>query len=212
MVTGLLRPTSGSIHICGIPSSTKESRRYLGFAPDDLPLPNALTGDEYLALHSRLRDRDSLRSSLGIAEALGLTEHLDRLIGEYSHGMKRKIQLVAALSHRPNLLVLDEPYRGLDPESSALLRSSLDAFTSKGASVVVATHDMLRAEIGCDTVAILHQGRVAAAGVPAELCLQFDVSTLEQVLLISTGVGQQQEQRAEALGDLIAPGPSTRQS
>jgi ABC-2 type transport system ATP-binding protein len=212
MVTGLLRPTSGAIRLCGVAVGSKESRRHLGFAPDDLPLPVALTGEEYLALHRRLRGEESDRADLAIAEALGLAGHLDKLLGEYSHGMKRKLQLTAALSHRPNLLVLDEPYRGLDPESSALLRSTLNVFTSRGGSVVVATHDMLRAELGCDEVAILHRGRVAVVGAPELLCAQFGVAGLEEVFLISTGIRELQRERAEALNELVRPGRSTERT
>lgn len=205
ILTGLLRPTAGSVRLHGVPITSKESRRYLGFAPDDLPLPPALTGEEYLQLHRRLRQRDSAREELGLAEALGIVEHLDKLISEYSHGMKRKLQLTAALAHQPGLLVLDEPYRGLDPESSALLTSILRIFRDKGGAILVATHDMMRAELGCDEVGIIDRGRMAATGSPPHLCEQFGARDLEEVFLRSTGVDQQHADREQALASLLAP-------
>lgn len=80
--------------------------------------------------------------------------------------MKRKIQLIAALSHRPDLLVPDEPFRGLDPDAAATLRDILVTFAGTGGAILVATHDMLRAERDCDAVTVLHRGRIVERGTP----------------------------------------------
>jgi ABC-2 type transport system ATP-binding protein len=188
MIAGLLAPDSGHIALDGVPVRSKDSRQALGFAPDDLPLPAALTGREYLVLHDALRARDDLQAALDIVAVFSMERHLERPIAEYSHGMQRKLQLAAAIMHRPALLVLDEPYRGLDPESSAVLRSIIEAYARTGHAVLVATHDMLRAERDCDAVSIIDNGTVRAAGAPATLIAERErCSTLEDVFLEVTG-------------------------
>jgi ABC-2 type transport system ATP-binding protein len=120
---------------------------------------------------------------------------LDRAIGEYSHGMKRKIQLVAATSHGPALLILDEPFRGLDPDASAVLRELIRAVAESGRAVLIATHDMLRAQRDCDTVTILHAGRTVAQGTPDGLMTASDADSLETVFMRHTGLENENGRR-----------------
>lgn len=200
MLTGLLAPSRGLVEINGVDIRNKESRRWIGFAPDDLPLPMSLTGWEYLQFHHRLRRRDDQYTAAELGDVLGLTKALSRSISDYSHGMKRKLQLIVAVMHSPKLLVLDEPFRGLDPEAAAVLRELLTVFAAAGGSVLIATHDMLRAEQDCDRVLILHQGEQAALGSPRSLRESFgDLATLEDVFLHATHLDQLQAQRRKQL-------------
>ncbi|MFC7626070.1 ABC transporter ATP-binding protein [Microlunatus sp. GCM10028923] len=165
MVSGLLAATSGSVHYCGVSVSDKRSRSFYGLAPDDLPLPTALTGREYLQMVARLRDVADASIAVGnLIEAFALGSHLGSLVGTYSHGMKRKLQLIAALAHAPKVLILDEPFRGLDPPSSELLADLIRDFTHCGGAVIIATHDLGRAEQHCTDVLILSQGMTVAQG------------------------------------------------
>jgi ABC-2 type transport system ATP-binding protein len=204
MLTGLLAPSTGTAVINGINVTDKGSRRWIGFAPDDLPLPATLTGHEYLNLHHRLRKRDDKETAADLAAALDIDGALDRTIMEYSHGMKRKLQLVAAVMHQPQLLVLDEPFRGLDPEASATLRELLDVFTANGGGVLVATHDMLRAERDCQRVLIINKGRLAALGTPKELKATYGAATLEDVFLLATEQHQHKNERRSRLSAALS--------
>jgi ABC-2 type transport system ATP-binding protein len=209
ILTGLLEASSGSVEINGIPIQDKRSRNLIGFAPDDLPLPMSLTGREYLDLHHRLRKRDDREIAAQLSDVLGLTSALRRSISEYSHGMKRKLQLIAAVMHSPSLLILDEPFRGLDPEAASVLRDLISMFAGAGGAVLIATHDMLRAELDCGRVLILHQGEQAALGSPAELRHEFgDLDTLEAVFLHATKLDEQHAQRRKQLHAALTADPS----
>lgn len=200
ILTGLLEASRGGVEVNGVPIGHKESRQWIGFAPDDLPLPLSLTGTEYLDLHHRLRKRDDRDVAARLADVLGLTTALERSIIGYSHGTKRKLQLIAAVMHSPELLVLDEPFRGLDPEAAAVLRDLLAMFAGAGGSVLIATHDMLRAERDCDRVMILHNGQQAALGSPSGLREAYGgLASLEAVFLQATKLDEFQAERREQL-------------
>ncbi len=208
LITGLLAPDAGTVLVEGVEVALPASRRRFGFAPDDLPLPDALTGREYLALHDALRGRDDRDRALELCDLLHLLDALERPVGDYSHGMRRKLQLVAAVMHEPRLLVLDEPFRGLDPESASTLRALLTAFTRGGGAVLVATHDLLRAERDCTAVTILHRGTVVAAGPPSALLAEHpDARNLDDVFLEVTGRSLDATRRLARLDAAFAPDP-----
>lgn len=146
ILTGLIRPDAGTVIVSGVAIESKESRSFFGFAPDDLPLPGSLTGREYLEFHDAMRRRTDKEHADILTRALGIDTDLDQQLAEYSHGMRRKIQIVAATMHHPQLLILDEPFRGLDPDAANVLRNLLLAFTQNGGAALIATHDMLRAQ------------------------------------------------------------------
>lgn len=200
VITGLIAADTGSVTIGGIGVADKRSRHSFGFAPDDLPLPESLTGREFLTFHDALRGRDDRDRAAEFAELLGLDEALDRPVAEYSHGMQRKVQLIAATMHDPDLLILDEPFRGLDPEASATLRTLITAFAASGRAVLIATHDMLRAERDCDRVTILSTGQTVAAGSPQQLIrAHTGAVTLENVFMAATGRAETASHRAAAM-------------
>jgi ABC-2 type transport system ATP-binding protein len=209
LVTGLLEPDGGTVLVGGVDVASPASRRLFGFAPDDLPLPGALTGREYLAVHDALRGRDDRARAAELADLLRIVDALDRPVGDYSHGMRRKLQLVAAVMHDPLLLVLDEPFRGLDPESAASLRGLLVAFARAGRAVLVATHDLLRAHRDCGVVTILDRGSVVASGSPDRLLADHPrARTLDDVFLTVTGRAEEAEQRLERLDAAFAHLPT----
>jgi len=190
-IVGLLRPDAGALMITGVPAESLAAKRQLGFVPDELPLPPSLTGHELLDYLVRLQPDTRRDWRDHLCEILGLSPHLKRFIGDYSHGMKKKIQFVAALAHAPRLLVLDEPFRGLDPEAAICIRSLIEAHRQRGGGVLVATHDLLFAERFCTHVSILARQTVAASGSPAELRHQHDAPSLEQVFLKVSGLASQ---------------------
>ncbi len=203
ILTGLLPPSTGRVEVDGIDIREPAARALLGYAPDDLPLPVALTGREYLTLHDRLRRRDDSARADALCTLLGIRDALGRQIAEYSHGMRRKLQFVASVAHEPLVLVLDEPFRGLDPRAADLVRRYLAGFTAAGRAVLVATHDLLRAERDGDHVWLLDAGRVVAEGSPAAVRAAADAHDLEQAFPRLTSGGLDTDAEARLLRELL---------
>ena len=174
---GLVPVEAGAITVAGRPAGSRDPRmlREVGFAPDDdAALIEELTAPELWRLHARIHARVAGDPEDMVAHAVEVARRLDfepprTSIGSFSHGMKKKTQLAAALMHRPQVLVLDEPRNGLDPlgieRLEALLRSERDA----GTSCLVASHDLRWAERVADRVILLAEGRVVANAAPLEV-------------------------------------------
>jgi ABC-2 type transport system ATP-binding protein len=147
-------------------------RRAVGVVLDPLQLFERLTAREFLATLGELRelpgDVVASRSS-ELFEVLDLAADADRQIAGYSHGMRKKTALAAALLHRPRLLLLDEPFEGVDPISARTMRSMLDRFRTGGGTVVLSSHVMDLVERLCDHVGVIHRGRLVASGPTEEL-------------------------------------------
>ena len=198
-VTGIVSPSSGAIEIAGAAAETVEAKRRFGFVPDDLDLPETVTGREYLQFLSRLHDTTEDVSEL--AAVLDLDSAMDRLVAGYSHGMRRKLLLLAALQHRPPLLILDEPFGGLDPVAAIVVRRVLTAWPSpEGRATLIATHDLLAAERLCDRVLILAGGRLVAEGRPSELLEVSGEADLERFFIGVSGIGDDLDRADEILG------------
>ncbi len=209
-VVGLLGPNgsgkSTTLHctICGHPHESVEAKDAFGFFPDDLPLPDALTAREVLAFHSRLRpglDQDLAGDLMAV---LGLTEHQNKMLGDFSHGMRRKIQLVLALSHWPQVLVMDEPMRGLDPEAAELMHAVIEEFAATGGAVLVATHDLLAAERDFTDVVVLADGEVVAHGSPDSIRRDVGATSLTDAFVLLTGIQGRVESARADIARLLA--------
>ena len=171
MATGLLRPDAGESLVLGEdvwqPGSAERAKALLGVQPQGLALPPRLTGRELLTYLGLLRSMPPAVVDERAAELLDVLDlgHAERtLIGDYSTGMRKKIELAAALLHGPRLLVLDEPFEAVDPVSAAVVRAILDGFTGAGGSIVMSSHVMALVEQLCDHVAVLDRGRVLRTG------------------------------------------------
>jgi ABC-2 type transport system ATP-binding protein len=187
-LVGIVRPTGGTATICGFDSRSLEARRLLGFVPDDLGMPETLSGWEFLDFVRGLYGvRDRSRAEI-LTRVLGLEGALGRLIEEYSHGMKKKLRVVAALVHEPRALVLDEPFGGLDPEAVINLKRLISVEKNKGTAVFVATHDLLAAQHYCDRIGILSDGALVAEGTVDRLFERFGSDSLEEVFLKASGL------------------------
>lgn len=187
-IVGLHQFDAGTVFIQGNPHQTAEAKKDLGFVPDELPIPLSLTGAEYLAHLRRLRrvGRSGLDDAL--IDALGLEPHLSKFIADMSHGTKKKLQVVGAAAHSPGLLVMDEPFRGLDPHAVRTIRALVDALRAEGTAVLVATHDILAAEHWFERVVIMHDGISVADGSPSELVRTSGTPDLEEFFLKTTGL------------------------
>lgn len=173
-IVGLVRPDGGTIEVCGhdVGIDTQGARAATGVVLDPLQLFERLTAREFVRTMGDLRGLDDEVSS-GRADqlfvALQLIDDADRPISGYSHGMRKKTALAAALLHRPRLLVLDEPFEGVDPVSARTMRSMLDRFRVGGGTVVLSSHVMDLVERLCDHIGVIHQGKVVATGATEQL-------------------------------------------
>jgi ABC-2 type transport system ATP-binding protein len=169
MVTGLLRPDAGQVRIDGVdvwPNPAKVKAR-LGLVPDGLLLFERLSANEMLLYAGLLRgmpEDQVLARSGELLDVLGLKDDADKLIVDYSHGMRKKTALACALLHRPPVLVLDEPFEGIDPVSAVNMRTVLERYTASGGTVIMSSHVMDLVERMCDHVAVIAGGRIVANG------------------------------------------------
>jgi len=191
MMMGLSQPDSGSISIFGrkLPEDALEIKKEIGLVPDDSLLFDYLKGPEYLDFIGRLygspRDqaKDRARELLDLFQ---LSESGDKLIGEYSKGMRKRIAMAAALIHRPKLFLMDEPFEGVDAVGARLMKDILLEQVAHGATVFLTSHVLDVVERLCDVVAIINQGRIVTQGTMAEL-RQAEGSTLEDVFVNAVG-------------------------
>jgi len=193
MLTGLLRPSAGSIEIGGFDLSVNPiaARSIMAYLPDTPYLYDKLTGREFVHFTAGLYRIPAERVERRMAELLPLFDlesRADDLIEGYSHGMRQKTLMLAALVHDPKVLFLDEPTVGLDPRSARLMRDIFQQLAARGATVMLSTHILEIAERMCDRLAIIHEGRLIAQGTVDELrSIARSNETLEDIFLEVTG-------------------------
>jgi ABC-2 type transport system ATP-binding protein len=190
MLTTLLPPTSGSAIVAGydIVHQPADVRRQIGYVPQLLSADGSLTGYENLLLSARLYGVPRHERAQRIARALtrmGLTEAAHHLVGHYSGGMIRRLEIAQSLLHRPKVLFLDEPTVGLDPRArETVWEHVLDLRSSFRTTMIVTSHQMEEIDQFCDRVALIDHGRIAAVGTPAELKAQVGPdATLDDVFI-----------------------------
>jgi ABC-2 type transport system ATP-binding protein len=172
MIVGLLRPDGGRISVAGhdVRLEATAARRAVGYLPEDLELYERLTGREFLRFVAGVKGEppDDTAIEAGL-DAFGMLAKADHLIKEYSLGMKKKTGILAALTGRPRVLVLDEPLNALDAISMRLVEERLRAFRDAGGAVLLSSHVMGFVERVCSRVVILKAGRAVAEETPAVL-------------------------------------------
>jgi len=174
MLTGLLEPTVGRVRILGVDlgESPIEVKRQIGVVPEGLALFDRLTGAEYLNFVGRMYGLDRTTTAERAAELLEFMQLADRpktLITDYSHGMKKKLAMAAAVIHGPRILFLDEPFEGVDPIAAGTLKAMLQRMIARGATVFLTSHVLEIVERLCSHVAIIHRGELVAQGSVEEL-------------------------------------------
>ena len=182
---GILQFDSGDITIDGI--SVKENpigcKQNLAYIPDNPDLYEFMTGIQYLNFISDIFAVGAADRKYRIrhfADAFELTADLAQPISAYSHGMKQKLAIISALVHEPKLIIMDEPFVGLDPKASHLLKSIMRELCDKGSAIFFSTHVLEVAEKLCDKVAIIKSGKLIRSGTMEEV--KGDIS-LEEVFL-----------------------------
>ncbi|MDH6578407.1 ABC transporter ATP-binding protein [Kitasatospora sp. MAP5-34] len=169
MVTGLLRPDHGTVLIHGadVWSDPVAVKARIGILPEGLRMFERLSGRELLQYNGRLRGLPGAEVDRRAEELLTVLDLLgaaDKLVADYSTGMRKKIGLAAALLHNPDVLFLDEPFEGVDPVSAQTIRGVLKRYAAAGSTVVFSSHVMELVEQLCDWVAVINAGQVIAQG------------------------------------------------
>jgi ABC-2 type transport system ATP-binding protein len=194
LLTGLLAPTAGSARVLDheLSASSIEVRRHVGVVPDGLQLFERLTGAEQLRITGRLYGLDgatAARRTEELLETLDLAPQAGQLVGEYSHGMKKKLALACALIHGPRLLFLDEPFEGIDAIAVAGIRGLLQDLVARGALTVFLTSHVLEVVERLVThVGIIHRGRLVRQGTLDEVRA---AGTLEEMFIRAVGEERQ---------------------
>lgn len=174
MMVGLLRPTSGSVWVGGVDvwKNPLQARSLMGVLPEFLNIYERLSGREFLVFAGHMYgvpEGDIRRRAEELLQVLTLIDDADKLIVDYSVGMRKKVALAAALIHRPEVIFLDEPFEGIDPISSRVIRDILRELTQHGSTVFFSSHIMEVVERLCTRVGIINQGTLVAEGTLQEL-------------------------------------------
>ena len=190
MITGVLEPSSGTVTIGGIDmlKQPEAAKRKIGFIPDRPYLYEKLTGREFLKFTADLYsvpDEIYQKKAQTNLEMFSLADWADELIESYSHGMKQRLIMSAALLHDPEIIIVDEPMVGLDPAAIIMVKALFQSLAQDGVSVFMSTHTLAVAEDTCDRVGIIHHGRLIASGTTADLRREANVTDadLEKVFL-----------------------------
>ncbi len=173
-VVGVLDFTDGEIYIDGhsVKDEPLECKRITAYIPDDPELYENLTGIQFLNFIADIFDISAEEREARIkkySEMLELTDPLGDLISSYSHGMKQKLAIISALIHEPKLIVMDEPFVGLDPKASYTLKQIMHEMCEKGMAIFFSTHVLDVAEKLCNKIAIIRHGKIIASGTMEEL-------------------------------------------
>ena len=199
MLTGLLRPTSGTAFVGGVDvwKDPIQARSLMGVLPEYLNLYERLTGREFLTFAGHMYgvpDVDIRRRSEELLNVLTLIDDADKLVIDYSVGMRKKVALAAALIHRPQVLFLDEPFEGIDPVSSRVIRDILQDATRHGTTIFFSSHIMEVVERLSTRVGIINQGLLVADGTLQELrdrAQEGKDATLEDIFLNVIGAREE---------------------
>ena len=202
MLTSLLPPTAGTARVSGfdIQREPLEVKRRIGVVPEGLSLYERLTANEQIELVARLHGLGSAeieRRIPPLLDMLELEDSADKMILDYSHGMRKKTALACALIHAPEILFLDEPFEGIDPISTRAVKEVLrDMVERRGTTVFFSTHVMELAERFCDQVGIINRGQLVGMGSIAELRQRASLSDdapLEDVFIHTVGAEVEDE-------------------
>ena len=194
MIAGLMRPTAGSILVGGIDVADDpiRAKALMGFIPDRPFLYEKLTGEEFLRFVGGLYQVEGRRLEQRVDELFelfGLKDFKHELIEGYSHGMRQRLVMGAAFLHHPDVVIVDEPMVGLDPQGARLVKSIFREQCARGKTIFMSTHTLGVAEEVCDRIGIIHKGELIALGTKEELqrLAKGDADRLESIFLQLTG-------------------------
>ncbi|MDX2500600.1 MAG: ABC transporter ATP-binding protein [Deltaproteobacteria bacterium] len=190
MIGGILAPTAGSVTVAGIDiqKEPEKAKRKIGFIPDRPYLYEKLTGREFLKFTADLygvpADIFNKKAQQNL-EMFSLADWSDELIESYSHGMKQRLIMSAALLHDPEVIIVDEPMVGLDPMAIMMVKDLFQRLAHRGVTVFMSTHTLAVAEDICERIGVINKGHLIASGTTADLRRKANVTDadLERVFI-----------------------------
>ena len=190
--SGLLMPDNGTLQIAGkqFNRQAKAIKEIFGLVPQEIALYDNLTAQEHLVFFGKLHGlgKERLRKRVKTClEVAGLLDRASRLVGTYSGGMKRRLNIAAALLHEPEILFLDEPTVGVDAQSRNMIHEQLQEANRGGTTILYTSHSMDEAQKLCTRIGIIDQGSIIKQGVPSSLIAESGLNTLEELFLHLTG-------------------------
>lgn len=192
ILSGLLKPTKGYVMVGGydVLKESEKVRELIGVCPQETAVYSYLTGVENVELFGNLYllKKNVLRTRRDmLLEKMGLTQDAKRKVEKYSGGMKRRLSLILALIHDPQIIFLDEPTVGMDPQSRRAVWDFMGELKKEGKTIFLTTHYMEEAEALCNRVGIIDHGKLIALDSPKELISKNEVENLEEVFIKFTG-------------------------
>ncbi len=192
ILCGLTEPTSGSVIVAGydIQKEIAKVKTLIGVCPQETPVYTYLTGRENIDLFGNLYEmpKEKLKErAVNLLHILGLSEDADRRVGKYSGGMKRRLNLIMALIHDPEIAFLDEPTVAMDPQTRHAVWEFIKELKKAGKTIILTTHYMEEAQELCDRVGIIDHGKLIALGSPESLMKKYGARNLEEVFIQLTG-------------------------
>ncbi|MCE4602913.1 MAG: ABC transporter ATP-binding protein [Desulfurococcales archaeon] len=190
MIAGILRPDTGKVLIQGKEPGEAREKGLIGYLPEDAGVYRHLKGIDFLRFVAGLYAEDENEVDRMVergVEISGLGEALNKPMGGYSKGMKRRILLAAVLMAKPRVAILDEPTSGLDVYHSVMVRNIIKEYARSGGTVLLSSHNMLEVEYLCDRLMFLHRGRKLGEGTPGELVSRYGGANLEEAFINAIG-------------------------
>ncbi len=178
MLLDIIRPDSGELHILGsrIDDGIKDR---IGYLPEERGLYRKLTVMDSLLYLGALKNKHSKKRTMELLERMGMQKNKDMKISELSKGMQQKIQIIAAISHDPQLIILDEPFSGLDPVNMKLVKDLILELGKEGKTILISTHMMDQVERMCDRIFMIHRGKGVLYGKVNEIKSRFGKNTIQ---------------------------------
>jgi ABC-2 type transport system ATP-binding protein len=210
-IVGLTRPDAGTVELFGEPASF-ETRARVGFLPEERGLAPRERARDAIAFHARLKGKDrrsAYRQADRLLERIGLGARTRARVGELSKGNAQRVQILCAIAHDPDLLILDEPFSGLDPIAQAEVQSLFSEYRAGGAAILFSTHSMSAAERLCDQVVIVSEGRTVFQGAVAEAAahaphgVYVTCSDDQGLIEVATGLGGEAQPFPGKMGEAV---------
>lgn len=179
---GIINLSSGKILINGLNIESLDIKEFISYIPDETLLIEELTGKEYIDFVGSIYNIDYLEKSKNLIEIFNMGNSINKLISNYSHGMKKKLQIITSFMLDREIIIMDEPFRGLDIESVLILERLIKYYSKKGKSIVIATHDPNLAEKISDKIIILLRGNIIENDYISKVKFENDNMNLSEIL------------------------------
>ncbi|EDY34798.1 ABC transporter, ATP-binding protein, putative [Aciduliprofundum boonei T469] len=208
ILAGVLKPTAGKVEIEGIDvvSNPVEVKKIIGYVPETPTLYESLTPAELFSFIGGIRgiDEKILKERVNrFVEAFEIGKYMNQFIGTLSFGTKQKISLIASFLHDPKVIIMDESMNGLDPKSARILRELLIKFRDDGKSIIFSTHVLPLAEMICDRIGLIYEGKLIAEGTMDELREKAQEENLEDIFLKLTKSKNEMANIIQALQEVL---------